>query len=294
VNNFFTEGKRMKKIWILLLIVTALSASAQNGDELANERAYQFQLQSIQAQNEEIQEELAAEAANAEKGAAIRRRAQAIASTLQNYPWRAVDGITQHVAVSWCIFSGKVLQTTADGVRVDGEYASMYPDGAVSFVGEFFVKHFPYRLAEGDNLPPYVAGMPVAVYTYTTVMGGERAIHCLDFGVLCDEPAWAIKADAKAEDEARARAASVAAARAKGEARALGINEAAAAKGDLYGLLRMGERYRDGDGVAKDLAKARMYLLQAQYGGNLTASNELASLPQAPTVSTNSETAQSR
>ena len=34
-------------------------------------------------------------------------------------------------------------------------------------------------------------------------------------------------------------------------------------KGDSFGLLRMGERYRDGDGVPKDLSKAREYLSKA-------------------------------
>ena len=73
-------------------------------------------------------------------------------------------------------------------------------------------------------------------------------------------------------------------AKVKGESRALAANEAAAAKGDAYGLLRMGERYRDGDGVAKDLAKARTYLMQACLRGEIEASNELANLP---AVSTN-------
>jgi len=39
--------------------------------------------------------------------------------------------------------------------------------------------------------------------------------------------------------------------------------ELQAAKGDYYDLLRMGERYRDGDGVPKDLAKARDYFAKA-------------------------------
>ena len=39
-------------------------------------------------------------------------------------------------------------------------------------------------------------------------------------------------------------------------AKAVAFNQAQADKGDAYGLLRMGERYRDGDGVPKDLARA--------------------------------------
>lgn len=45
-------------------------------------------------------------------------------------------------------------------------------------------------------------------------------------------------------------------------------------KGNVSGLLRMGERYRDGDGVPKDLAKARDYLTKA------AAADELSKLDQ--------------
>jgi TPR repeat protein len=61
-------------------------------------------------------------------------------------------------------------------------------------------------------------------------------------------------------------------------ARALKVNQDAAAKGDMFGLLRMGERYRDGDGVEKDLGKAREYLQKAADAGSPTAKEELANL----------------
>jgi hypothetical protein len=63
------------------------------------------------------------------------------------------------------------------------------------------------------------------------------------------------------------------------EARILANNEKEAAQGDVYGLLRMGERYRDGDGVETNPVKARDYLERAAEAGDLTASNELAALP---------------
>ncbi len=59
---------------------------------------------------------------------------------------------------------------------------------------------------------------------------------------------------------------------------ALKSNQEAAAKGDSYGLLRMGERYRDGDGVEKDLAKARDYLQKAADAGSPTAKEDLSKL----------------
>ena len=46
----------------------------------------------------------------------------------------------------------------------------------------------------------------------------------------------------------------------KNALRALRDNEAMAAQGDAYAEMRMGERYRDGDYVPQELAKARAYL----------------------------------
>jgi len=51
----------------------------------------------------------------------------------------------------------------------------------------------------------------------------------------------------------------------------------------------LGERYRDGDGVEKDLAKAKDYLTKAAAAGSLSATDELSKLNQ---VSTNSPAAQ--
>jgi hypothetical protein len=62
-------------------------------------------------------------------------------------------------------------------------------------------------------------------------------------------------------------------------AKVLKINQDAADKGDMYGLLRMGERYRDGDGVTKDLTKARDYLTKAAVAGSPTAEADLKNLP---------------
>jgi len=61
--------------------------------------------------------------------------------------------------------------------------------------------------------------------------------------------------------------------------RALASNQAAADKGDAYGLLRMGERYRDGDGVAQDLPTARAYLTKAATAGSPSAQAALDKLP---------------
>ena len=73
------------------------------------------------------------------------------------------------------------------------------------------------------------------------------------------------------------------------QAKILKSNQEDADNGDAYGLLRMGERYRDGDGVPKDLAKAKDYLTKAAAAGSPSATDELSKLNQ---VSTNSPAAQ--
>jgi hypothetical protein len=56
-------------------------------------------------------------------------------------------------------------------------------------------------------------------------------------------------------------------------------NQDLADKGDPYGLRRMGERYRDGEGVTKDLAKAKDYLQKAAAAGDPAGADELKNLP---------------
>jgi len=53
--------------------------------------------------------------------------------------------------------------------------------------------------------------------------------------------------------------------------RAVQSNVIAASHGDSYGLLRMGERYRDGDGVPQNLSASVYYLTQAIEKGSPSA-----------------------
>lgn len=62
-------------------------------------------------------------------------------------------------------------------------------------------------------------------------------------------------------------------------ARVLKWHQDLADKGDAYGELRMGLRYRDGDGVPKDLSRAREWLQKATNQGSAEAATALAKLP---------------
>ena len=85
-------------------------------------------------------------------------------------------------------------------------------------------------------------------------------------------------ADRAVQQEAQKRALETV--QAKAEAKALQENEELAASGDAYGQLRMGERYLAGDGVEKDLAKARTYLQSAADQGSQDAADDLKLLAQ--------------
>ena len=84
----------------------------------------------------------------------------------------------------------------------------------------------------------------------------------------------ATKTERKAAEERKEKQRALAAMQMK----VLRLNQDQAAKGDPYGLLRMGERYRDGNGVPKDLAKARDYLSRAAAAGEPSAADELSRL----------------
>ena len=75
------------------------------------------------------------------------------------------------------------------------------------------------------------------------------------------------------QQEDRSRATQAAAS--KLAANALEENQQLADRGDAYGELRMGERYLTGDGMDKDISKARDYLQRAAEQGSQTAVEEL-------------------
>jgi hypothetical protein len=131
-----------------------------------------------------------------------------------------------------------------------------------------FVKNYPRKLA---------VGMPLTIFTarligYTNIMNRPAPIFDCALPILTpDQIAVEKKASEQAKEIAEKK-------KREAIAMALKSNMDAAAKGDAYGLMRMGERYRDGDGVPKDAVKARDYLQRAADAGSPTASEELKRL----------------
>jgi TPR repeat protein len=59
---------------------------------------------------------------------------------------------------------------------------------------------------------------------------------------------------------------------------ALAWNQLQAEKGDAYSQLRMGERFRDGEGVARDLSRACAWFAKSAAQGNARAVKALLDL----------------
>lgn len=193
----------------------------------------------------------------------------------------------------WVSFEGKVLEVQSGGIRIQGAYAGE-PASGVSYgyirldgedLGnekEFFVAHFPYDVAEGDwigdnrRTKTFYMAKEDGTYTYSTVLGGSRTIRKLEYGTPYTPP----PPPPPTPEQIAAAKAKVAADKKANDEKGLKYNQELAAKGDPYGLLRMAERYRDGDGVPKDLAKARDYFAKAVTAGSPSAADELLKLDQ--------------
>jgi hypothetical protein len=184
-------------------------------------------------------------------------------------PVRTYQGTVVKVDKTWLAFSGRVLRVNSkEGVHVEGRIEGATEDS------DFVITNFPYLVAERDRLPVpgYVFLVKDAGYfTYTAPSGNTRTIHQYDYGTPYTPPPLTPEqlAAHKADVEAKKKIA---------ETKALESDQAAAAHDDTYGLLRMAERYRDGDGVETNLVKARVYFMRAAEAGSTTASNALLKL----------------
>jgi hypothetical protein len=190
-------------------------------------------------------------------------------------PYRIIDGKVEKVDGSWLAIAGVVKQVHPnEGIRVQGIIENVNQEDQ-----DFFLVNFPYPLAEGDKFPKpgYVYLFKSAgVYTYSTAANSTRTIHKYDYGIpwtpppMTDEQRAAIKAKNDA-------------AKIAGLQKALKYNQELADKGDAYGLMRMAERYRDGEGVEKDIQKAKDYFIKAKSAGSNTAAKELEKLDKSET-----------
>jgi TPR repeat protein len=193
-------------------------------------------------------------------------------------------------AVEYRKIDGKIYYTaelsTISGTisEKDGNVLILYQNTASFYGPRIALKNFSG--INGDAIT--VSAKKIGDYTWN-----QTPLELWDYGTLPnkeeiaakknldDEKSNAIRHELERQQLAELQVAEqrAAAKKASANAAALKSNQNAAAKGDTYGLLRMGERYRDGDGVEKDLSKARDYLQRATDAGSDTAKEELSKLP---------------
>jgi len=211
-------------------------------------------------------------------------------------PWREIGGQTTYAQGSnWVQFVGRVLQSTPDGIRVKGYYGTpmQLPDNLyepflvrsddktqllVPDNEEFFIQGFPYQLADNDFIswPSRLVALNDGVYSYGTVGGSTRTLHKLTYGRVVQAP---IAAELTPEEKA-AQSKKLADEKAAAEKKALDWNQKQADAGDAYGQWRMGQRYLTGNGVDKNITKAREYFSKAADQGNPDAKKALESFSQ--------------
>lgn len=216
--------------------------------------------------------------------AGIQLNQEQIMAAWQNYvpedPYRVIDRAAVYAKGDhWMKFGGRIVEFLPEGIRVRGMCKSLNdPIHYYKFSGEFFVANFPYtnssqilRDAEFSSFTAKEAG--------TYLLSETNAIPKLDYGIIATPPPptsqelelVVSKAESVALRDQRNMDAN---------AKSLKYNQEQASKGDAIGQLRMGERYLTGDGVEKDLVKARAYLSKAAAQGISSAAELLKKLPQ--------------
>jgi hypothetical protein len=179
----------------------------------------------------------------------------------------------------WNFIHGKVLQVTSDGILFQ-----KYADGDFEMAGDWrtvLIRNYPHTAVDGWTMSFYV--LLDGVHQYTSVQNATKTIVAYNYGLI---PSAAEMAHYKTEqkkkfDQLQQKNQTINDQKKTAAAiKALESNQALAEKGDAYGLFRMGERYRDGEGVPKDESKAREYFQKAAAKGHLSAANALKKFEQ--------------
>jgi len=201
-------------------------------------------------------------------------------------PWREIYGEKKYVLSpnsGFVKFSGQILEVAQNGIRVLGQ------KGDATQV-EYFVINFPYPFKEGESVDLtriYVA-LEDGDFSYVTEDGYAKTIPKLNYGRPCARPKNADAIELAAQQLTPQEEAQVASIQLEAKSKkdiaiaaqkhvqellenlrldkrnALKADQEQAGQGDPEGLRRMGERYRDGDGVEKDLNKAAEYYKKAE------------------------------
>ncbi len=224
-------------------------------------------------------------------------------------PWRNVSGFTNNSSSpGWVEFQGKSQEVVASGVIFKGKFGRVltvhtdpsYSEHLVTKISKqsnvssatsaisssshevrdvgleiqkvygddiFFVANFPYPSDARQGYEQMMA-FPNGYFSHTNSIGQVLTIPSIDYGTPCTKT-WSqaeiTASKQKAESDKRAA-----------KDRFLKSNQDSAARGEPLGFMRMGVRYRDGDGVETNLLKAKTYFQKAADAGLQEAIDELS------------------
>jgi TPR repeat protein len=186
-------------------------------------------------------------------------------SFVPNDPWRIINSATNFAkGADWVQFEGRVTQVSADGLVIQGWFGEplfyMLPNNGGATTASFLLSNYPRNVGVGQTFSRN--DRLVAMKS-----GDKNGMPSLDYGAVYVP---------ELTDEQKAAAAQ---AKSKAADKVLAFHKELADKGDAYGQFKMGMRYLTGDGVDKDMAKARDLLGKAAAQGNKDAATELAKLP---------------
>lgn len=254
----------MKAIICAALMLAACACHAQYRTWEMRERQAEQQnyLKAVQAAEKQMQAQAKAQT-NAQAAAAAQAEKDRIAKLPPTDPWRVMDGAEVAAGgAGWFRFWGKVQNATEEGLLINGTYSRGKQSNQVNFV----LIRFPQTRAAGDTFAYEKSWW--AKDDGATTFGGVT-YHRLDYGEV--RPLT--------DEEKAARTKALEDKRAELMATTIAYYQKRAQDGDSDAQLRLGEIYRDGEGVAKDPAKARDYLAQSAAQGNKDAQKELDALP---------------
>ena len=164
-----------------------------------------------------------------------------------------IQGEYRSLCSQFSVISFKALESDSDGCRVE-------MDGGV----DSYIVGFK---ALSDRYYSDVAVKKNGDYTYTTVNKSSRTVPSYtvcsseELEALSKKRIQSAQAQFKYSKLLRNRSTKIA------NERALNANIESAENGEAYGLQRMAERYRKGDGVEKNLKKAADLLQKAEVAG---------------------------
>ena len=275
--------------------------------EQQEQEVYQAKQAEIQSRIDSLSNEAAIKSTDAKMAhAAVENlRSQFLgAEKILKDPWREIYGekkFAMSAGSSFVKFNGQILEVVSSGIRVFGQIDD-------STKTEYFVVNFPYDFKAGESVDPTKIYMAFedGTFSYVSEDGYAKTLPKLNYGKPCVRPDNAATIEqaaqqsqlssaertAKDVDEIATTAQKhlqaaideIAAVRKEAEEKmrlvidqSLNYDRLYANKGNGDALRRMGERYRDGEGVETDTNKAAEYFKKSaemfQTEANRTQAN---------------------